>query len=37
VILELWPPPEPDVAATIAKESLWRASSVRYLRTLIPD
>jgi sugar phosphate isomerase/epimerase len=37
VILELWPPPEPDVAATIAKEAMWRAASIRYLRTLIPD
>lgn len=36
-ILELWPPPEPDLATTIAKEAEWCASSVRYLRTLIPN
>lgn len=36
VILELWPPPEQDMAATIAKEALWRATSIQYLRTLIP-
>jgi 3-oxoisoapionate decarboxylase len=36
-ILELWPPPEADVAATAAKEEDWAAMSVRYLRQLIPD
>jgi hypothetical protein len=36
-ILELWPPPEADVAATAVKEEAWAAMSVRYLRQLIPD
>jgi hypothetical protein len=36
-ILELWPPLEPDMAATIRKEADWAAASVGYLRGLIPD
>lgn len=36
-ILEQWPAPEADSAATAAKESVWAAESIRYLRTLIPD
>jgi sugar phosphate isomerase/epimerase len=32
VILELWPPPEPDLAATIAKEDRWVRESIAYLR-----
>lgn len=36
-ILELWPPPEPDVAAAVAKEAAWAAESIGFLRTLIPD
>jgi sugar phosphate isomerase/epimerase len=36
-ILELWTPPEPDVAASVAKETAWAEESVRYLRTLIPN
>ena len=36
-ILELWPPPEADSAAAAAKEEVWAAESVRYLRRLIPD
>ncbi len=36
-ILELWPPPEDELAATIAKEDAWAMQSVRYLRTLIVD
>jgi sugar phosphate isomerase/epimerase len=36
-ILELWPPPEVDGAATIAKEHDWAAESVRYLRRFIAD
>lgn len=36
-IVELWPPPEPTVTASIAKEEAWARESVRYLRTLIPD
>jgi 3-oxoisoapionate decarboxylase len=35
-ILELWPPPEADSAAAAAKESIWAAQSVSYLRRLIP-
>lgn len=31
-ILELWTPPEPALADTIAKESLWAAQSLHYLR-----
>lgn len=34
-ILELWPAPEADLPATIAKEDRWAAESIRYLRTLI--
>jgi sugar phosphate isomerase/epimerase len=36
-ILELWPPPEADSAAAAAKEAIWAAESVSYLRRLIPD
>jgi sugar phosphate isomerase/epimerase len=36
-ILELWTPPEDDLAATIAKEGRWAAESVAYLRQLIPE
>ncbi len=36
-ILELWTPPEPSLAATIAKEEAWAASSIAYLRQLIPE
>lgn len=35
-VLETWPPPEPDLAATIDKEDAWAAASVDYLRGLIP-
>ena len=34
-ILELWTPPEPEVAQTIAKEDAWVRESISYLRTLI--
>jgi sugar phosphate isomerase/epimerase len=34
-IVELWTPPEHDLAATIAREDHWASESVRYLRTLI--
>ena len=37
VILELWPPPEPDLAATIAKEDQWVIESIAYLRQHIRD
>lgn len=36
-ILELWPPPEASIEATVAKERDWVCQSVRYLRTLITD
>jgi sugar phosphate isomerase/epimerase len=36
-ILELWPPPEPDLADSIAKEESWTRQSIEYLRRLIPD
>ena len=36
-ILELWTPPEPALADTLAKEQAWAAESVTYLRNLIPD
>jgi sugar phosphate isomerase/epimerase len=36
-IVELWPPPEPTVLASIAKEASWARESVRYLRQFIPD
>ena len=36
-ILELWPPPETDYAATVAKEERWCQSSVRYLRRFVPE
>jgi sugar phosphate isomerase/epimerase len=36
-IVELWTPPEPEIAATIAKEENWARQSIAYLRTLIPD
>ncbi|MBT4499595.1 MAG: sugar phosphate isomerase/epimerase [Gemmatimonadetes bacterium] len=36
-ILELWPPPEEDVEATVRKEEAWVAASVDYLRSLIPE
>jgi len=35
-ILELWTPPEENLAATIAKEADWAARSLAYLRQLIP-
>lgn len=36
-ILELWPSPEEDLAATIAKEDAWVVSSLHYLRQLLPQ
>ena len=36
-IVELWPPPEPTIAESVAKEDAWARSSVRYLRELIHD
>jgi sugar phosphate isomerase/epimerase len=37
IILELWPPPEPDVAAAVAKEAAWAAESVHYLRRFLAE
>lgn len=36
-IVELWPPPEPTILASIAKEATWARESVHYLRQFIPD
>jgi len=36
-ILELWTPPEENVAATVAKEQQWVEESIAYLRTMIPE
>lgn len=36
-ILELWPPPENTVQATIAKEHQWVQQSISFLRTLLKD
>lgn len=36
-ILELWPPPENDLAESIAKEDTWARQSIEYLRQYIPD
>jgi len=36
-ILELWPAPEEDIEATIAKEDGWARQSMAYLRTVITD
>ncbi len=36
-ILELWPPPEATIEATIATEAAWVAESIDYLRTIIKE
>ncbi len=36
-VLELWTPPEENLAATLRKEDAWAVESVDYLRTLIAD
>jgi hypothetical protein len=36
-ILELWPPPENDLVATVEKEAQWAARSVTWLRQYIKD
>jgi sugar phosphate isomerase/epimerase len=36
-ILELWPAPEADAEATVAKESAWVEASIPYLRRHIPE
>ena len=33
-VLELWTPPEPELADTIAKEAAWAAQSLEFLRPL---
>jgi sugar phosphate isomerase/epimerase len=35
-VLELWPPPELDYSATVAKEEQWCQASIRYLRRFVP-
>lgn len=35
-ILELWTPPEEDLAATITKEDRWAAQSLEYLKPFFP-
>jgi sugar phosphate isomerase/epimerase len=37
VILELWPPPEPTIEQSIAKENAWTRQSITCLRKFIPD
>ena len=37
VILELWPPPEPRLEDSIAKEERWTRESIQYLRQFIRD
>jgi sugar phosphate isomerase/epimerase len=37
VIIELWPPEQPDLEETIALEQAWAVESVPYLRRYIPD
>lgn len=34
-VLELWPPPEPEISASIAKEEAWVEESIAYLRPLL--
>ena len=36
VIVELWPPEQPSLEATVALEQAWAVDSVRYLRQFIP-
>jgi len=36
-ILELWTPPEPRLADTIAKEAAWAAESLNFLHPLFPE
>jgi sugar phosphate isomerase/epimerase len=37
VVLELWPPAETSVAASIEKEAVWARESVRYLRRFLSE
>jgi len=34
-VIELWTPPEHDIAATVAKEDAWARESVDYMRALV--
>jgi sugar phosphate isomerase/epimerase len=36
-VLETWPPPAATLADTIQRENEWAATSIAYLRTLIPE
>jgi sugar phosphate isomerase/epimerase len=36
-ILELWPPPQAELEATLALEQAWAEESIHYLRQYIPD
>jgi sugar phosphate isomerase/epimerase len=36
-IVELWPPPEPTAAGSVAREEAWARESVRYLRQYVRD
>jgi 3-oxoisoapionate decarboxylase len=36
-IVELWPPPQSSLEATITLEQAWAEESLRYLRRLIPE
>ena len=36
-IIEMWMSPEETVTATVAKEAVWTAESIDYLRQFIPD
>jgi 3-oxoisoapionate decarboxylase len=35
LVLELWPPPEPTIEETIAKEDAWARESIAYLRDFV--
>jgi 3-oxoisoapionate decarboxylase len=37
VILELWPPPEATIEASIAKEESWTRESIHYLRQFVTN
>jgi sugar phosphate isomerase/epimerase len=37
VILELWPPPEPEIERASARERAWAEESVRYLAAVMRD
>jgi sugar phosphate isomerase/epimerase len=36
-IVELWPPPEPSIAESVAKEENWATESIHYLRQWITE